>query len=299
MDVSILEDRISLKGEESISLEIPVPADAGLGYEARLNIYDPETLELMATTAHFGMQTETSASTQRVLRTAYAAAPASAQDGDAYVTVDGESASVVKEGTWGLWNDSGAYEGTETFVGDSYDCKIDGSQAGADVYLDGELVDHINSNSSANGGKNGYFEVWRSGALDYDTHTIQLVPTGKFSVDYFSYLTENPWDKVDGEDEAVVKEGTWALWESGDAYNGTETYVGDNYDWQGTSLSYTFNGIQVCVGAKVDGSQVGANHHQHQRSRSIPAGLQARVGLPRPHGRRAHHPPGTDREIRL
>ena len=277
VDVSILEDRISQKGNESITLEIPVTADAGLGYEARLNIYDPETLELMATTAHFGMQTETSASTQRVLRAAYAAAPASAQDGDAYVTVDGESASVVKEGAWGLWNDSGAYEGTETFVGDSYDWegaslsltftgtqvivggKIDGSQAGADVYLDGELVDHINSNSSANGGKNGYFEVWRSGALDYDTHTIQLVPTGKFSVDYFSYLTENPWDKVDGEDEAVVKEGTWALWESGDAYNGTETYVGDNYDWQGTSLSYTFNGIQVCVGAKVDGSQVGAN----------------------------------------
>ena len=63
VDVSILEDRISLKGEESISLEIPVTADAGLGYEARLNIYDPETLELMATTAHFGMQTETSAST--------------------------------------------------------------------------------------------------------------------------------------------------------------------------------------------------------------------------------------------
>ena len=52
VDVSILEDRISQKGNESITLEIPVPADAGLGYEARLNIYDPETLELMATTAH-------------------------------------------------------------------------------------------------------------------------------------------------------------------------------------------------------------------------------------------------------
>ncbi len=38
VDVSILEDRISLKGEESISLEIPVPADAGLGYEARLHL---------------------------------------------------------------------------------------------------------------------------------------------------------------------------------------------------------------------------------------------------------------------
>ena len=85
------------------------------------------------------------------------------------------------------------FTGTQVIVGG----KIDGSQAGADVYLDGELVDHINSNSSANGGKNGYYEVWRSGAWDYDTHTIQLVPTGKFSVDYFSYLTENPWDKVD------------------------------------------------------------------------------------------------------
>ena len=100
------------------------------------------------------------------------------------MTVDGESASVVKEGAWGLWNDSGAYEGTETFVGDSYDWegaslsltftgtqvivggKIDGSQKGADVYLDGELVDHINSNSSANDGKNGYYEVWRSEALE-------------------------------------------------------------------------------------------------------------------------------------
>lgn len=122
VDVSMVEGRIFQKSSESITLEIPVPADAGLGYEARLNIYDPETLELMATTAHFGMQTETSASTQRVLRAGYAGRPCiPAQDGDAYVTVDGESESVVKEGTWGLWNDSGAYEGTETFVGDSYD----------------------------------------------------------------------------------------------------------------------------------------------------------------------------------
>ena len=147
------------------------------------------------------------------------------------------------------------FNGVQVVVGG----KIDGSQVGADVYLDGEKIDHINSNSSSQGGKNGYYEVWRSNLLDEGEHTIRLVPTGKFSVDYFGYVAESPWMKVDGEDSAVEKEGTWALWESSDAYNGTETYVGDDdYDWRDTSLSYTFNGIQVCVGAKMDGSQEGA-----------------------------------------
>ena len=274
LDLSISEDRIARKGEQTASAQVSVPADVQMGYEARLNIYDPDTLVLLAETVHVGTASETPNSARTAFQTQRSNL---AENSDLLIKVDGEDASVVKEGTWGMWPDSAAYQSTETFVGDSYDWegtsisltfngvqvvvggKIDGSQVGADVYLDGEKIDHVNSNSAAQGGKNGYYEVWRSNLLDEGEHTIRLVPTGKFSVDYFGYVAESPWMKVDGEDSAVEKEGTWALWESSDAYNGTETYVGDDdYDWRNTSLSYTFNGIQVCVGAKMDGSQEGA-----------------------------------------
>ena len=268
------ENRLSKKADGLLTLKLSVPADAADGYEARLNLYDANTLELLAETVHFGMQNEEESLVVSV--SAKRAALAAAEEESAWGKVDGEDDAVVKEGSWGNWPGSGSYMNTETYVGDSYPWqnasisytftgsqvavggKIDGSQVGADVYLDGELVDHINSSTSAQGGKNGYYEVWRSELLPYGTHTIKLVPTGKFSVDYFSYLTESPWSKIDGEDGGVEKTGTWGLWKDSKAYAGTETFVGDSYPWQDASISYTFTGIQVCVGAKVDGSQVGA-----------------------------------------
>lgn len=273
IDLVTKEDRLSRKDAAGITLDIPVPADAEVGYEARLNVYDPDTLALLAETVHFGMDTNTDEPTPSASR--FSAIARAAKDSGEWSKVDGEDASVTKEGEWGLWKDSNAYEGTESFVEkDSWQNtslsftfsgvqavvggKIDGSQVGADVYLDGSKVGHIDSNSSANDGKNGYYEVWRSDVLPLGEHTVKLVPTGKFSVDYFGYLAESPWAKVDGEDASVSKAGTWGMWAGSDAYMQTETFVGDSYDWKDTSLSLTFTGIQATVVAKVDGSQVGA-----------------------------------------
>lgn len=269
VDLTVQEGRTARKGTQAFTIKLSVPTDAQAGYEARLNVYDPNTLMLLANTVHFGMKTQDAQPVRM------AASFARVADGDSLVKVDGEDASVARKGGWGLWKDNSAYLGTETFVEKNnwqdssigltftgmqviVGGKIDGSQVGADVYLDGEKIGHINSNSSANDGKNGYYEVWRSGVLTYEEHTLELIPTGKFSVDYFSYLTESPWVDVDGEDEAAVKEGTWGLWKDGKAYMGTETFVGDSYAWQNTAISLTFTGIQAAVGAKVDGSQVGA-----------------------------------------
>lgn len=68
---------------------------------------------------------------------------------------------------------------------------------------------------------------------------------------------EIQWSKIDGEDSAVEKTGVWILWESQDAYQGTETC---SEDASGASyLSYTFEGSYVRIGAKKDSSQVGAD----------------------------------------
>lgn len=68
------------------------------------------------------------------------------------------------------------------------------------------------------------------------------------------------WVFVDGEDSRINKTGNWSLWNAGSdsgAYMGTETYVEAN-NWQNSSLSYTFTGNKVRIGAKYDQSQVGA-----------------------------------------
>lgn len=116
-----------------------------------------------------------------------------------WTKVDGEDAAMVKTGTWTIWNSENAYEGTETCNSDasgnssiSYTftgnyarvgVKIDGSQVGADVYIDGQKVGHIDAKAADNT-INIYQQAWSSEKLENGEHTIKLVPTGKFGLDY-------------------------------------------------------------------------------------------------------------------
>ena len=116
-----------------------------------------------------------------------------------WTKVDGEDSAMVKVGTWTIWKSENAYQGTETCNNDasgnssiSYTfngnyarvgVKIDGSQVGADVYIDDQKVGHIDSKAADNT-INNYQQAWSSERLEDGQHTIRLVPTGKFGLDY-------------------------------------------------------------------------------------------------------------------
>lgn len=116
-----------------------------------------------------------------------------------WTKVDGEDSAMVKVGTWTIWKSDSAYQGTETCNNDasgnssiSYTfngnyarvgVKIDGSQVGADVYIDDQKVGHIDAKAADNT-INSYQQAWSSDRLEDGQHTIKLVPTGKFGLDY-------------------------------------------------------------------------------------------------------------------
>ena len=116
-----------------------------------------------------------------------------------WTKVDGEDSAMVKVGTWTIWKSDNAYQGTETCNNDasgnssiSYTfngnyarvgVKIDGSQVGADVYIDDQKVGHIDTKAADNS-INSYQQAWSSERLEDGQHTIKLVPTGKFGLDY-------------------------------------------------------------------------------------------------------------------
>lgn len=116
-----------------------------------------------------------------------------------WTKVDGEDSAMVKVGTWTIWKSDNAYQGTETCNNDasgkssiSYTfngnyarvgVKIDGSQVGADVYIDDQKVGHIDTKAADNS-INSYQQAWSSERLEDGQHTIRLVPTGKFGLDY-------------------------------------------------------------------------------------------------------------------
>lgn len=113
--------------------------------------------------------------------------------------VDGEDSSVEKTGTWTLWESQAAYQGTETCCEDasgasyltyvfegSYvriGAKIDSSQVGADVYIDGRLAGHMDTDTQDTS-VNVYQQVFSSEELDEGSHTLKIVPAGKFGLDY-------------------------------------------------------------------------------------------------------------------
>lgn len=176
---------------KELSLTLPMPSDLK-GYEGRLSVWDKDTMEIVANTIMIcpdpdklesGVKTET-----------------------AWTKIDGEDSRLDKAGDWQLWPSSNAYNGSETFIGDKDNpikegdyialtfsgnyikigAKADGGQQGADVFIDGKPAGHINNKESTN----VYKEVYASGYLEDGEHTVKLVPTGKFGLDYFEYGVE-------------------------------------------------------------------------------------------------------------
>lgn len=191
------------KSTKDFALMLNMPSDLR-GYECRLSVWDQNTLELLSNTIiiypdpdklESGTKTET-----------------------AWTKIDGEDSSLEKVGDWQLWPSPDAYKGSETFLGDKGNpvkegdyialtfngnyvkigAKTDGGQQGADVYIDGEPAGHINNTGNAN----VYKEVYASGYLEDGEHTVKLVPTGKFGLDYFEYGVETV---TGGSDEPLTE----------------------------------------------------------------------------------------------
>lgn len=119
--------------------------------------------------------------------------------------IDGEA--MTKVGKWALYKTSAAYNSSETYIGDSSHpitddtqisysftgskvrviAKVDSSQVGANVYIDNQLVQFMNTKATDKT-YNSYDILWTSDDLSLGLHTIKLVPTGKFGIDYIEFV---------------------------------------------------------------------------------------------------------------
>lgn len=180
----------------NLSLEM---AEALKGYHGEILLWDDETLEpLSKATLLYPDENYLDAVKKEIV----------------WTKVDGEDSAMVKKGTWTIWNSDKAYQGTETCNNDasgnssiSYTfngnyvqvgVKIDGSQVGADVYIDDQKVGHIDARAADNT-INNYQKAWSSEKLSDGQHTIKLVPTGKFGLDYIETGIEKESQNTDGQ----------------------------------------------------------------------------------------------------
>lgn len=180
----------------NLSLEM---AETLKGYHGEILLWDDETLEpLSKATLLYPDENYLDAVKKEIV----------------WTKVDGEDSAMVKKGTWTIWNSDKAYQGTETCNNDasgnssiSYTfngnyvqvgVKIDGSQVGADVYIDDQKVGHIDARAADNT-INNYQKAWSSEKLSDGQHTIKLVPTGKFGLDYIETGIEKESQNTDGQ----------------------------------------------------------------------------------------------------
>ena len=180
----------------NLSLEMP---ETLKGYHGEILLWDDETLEpLSKATLLYPDENYLDAVKKEIV----------------WTKVDGEDSAMVKKGTWTIWNSDKAYQGTETCNNDasgnssiSYTfngnyvqvgVKIDGSQVGADVYIDDQKVGHIDARAADNT-INNYQKAWSSEKLSDGQHTIKLVPTGKFGLDYIETGIEKESQNTDGQ----------------------------------------------------------------------------------------------------
>ena len=137
---------------------------------------------------------------------------------DSVVTIDGKDTRIEKVGTWKYWDSNQAYNNNETYIDSGFTgsymsldfkgyrvivaAKKDGSQKGAKIYIDGQLVSEVDTYQA----DDVYTEVYDSGLLTPGDHTIRIEPTGKFGLDYIRYYEGEPEDvpepgKPDDPDE--------------------------------------------------------------------------------------------------
>lgn len=101
-------------------------------------------------------------------------------------------------------------------------------------------------------GYEGKLFVWDERDMERITKTVWTGVDPAFETGTSEETVQ--WNtKIDGEDTALVKTGTWKLWKASDAYEGSETYT----ETAGSTLAWEFEGNYVRIGAKVDGSQAG------------------------------------------
>lgn len=264
------------KGEkQDAQISVKIPEELQEGSSLRLFVWNPTTLQLLSETIYTTTMNGTEADKYPAEETEPITLPEK--------TTEVYGREMEQTGEWGFWTPaSGSRAGYETFVETnnwqntalSYTftgkqvtvyAKKDGSQKGAEVWIDGELKETVTT--TATDGRNSYEVVYISQLMDNAEHTIRLVPVGKFGFDALSILSNDTVaqtpadpDLLDGQaefvgkDEALIKNGTWNYWNTSKLECGYETYT----NTAGDSLRLSFTGTGVSLVAKVDGSKTGA-----------------------------------------
>lgn len=210
LDMEMTKDYLD-KGEKAgVFLKMELPNHIQ-GYRMHVNVWKTDTLELIAKTTYVSNQADRSDAEEE-------------EETFEWIKTDGEQ--MEKVGNWKMWPSADAYEGTETYTGDtdtplvegasiSYTftgskvrvgAKVDQSQVGAEVYIDGEKAGEIDNHSEEV--VNEYRQVFESRELSEGEHTIKLVPTGKFGIDYIEYgvKKETEGSKPDDDKKNLKKE---------------------------------------------------------------------------------------------
>ena len=128
-------------------------------------------------------------------------AMAARASGGEKIMVYGKDAALEKVGNWEYWESDMAADGYETYVDTNatsasvsldftgtkvyVSAKFDGSQKGADIYIDGKLAKTVDTYISS--GNDQYKIAFTSNTLVYGEHNITIKPTGKFGFDYIMY----------------------------------------------------------------------------------------------------------------
>lgn len=187
---------VNLEREKAKSAELSLKLPSEItGYQARLFVWEEKDLEPVSVCAPVEADPQYLAGED--------------ENDILWTKTDGEDERVEKTGSWTLWESGDAFKGTETCSQDSsgescltytftgnyvrIGAKIDGSQVGADVYIDGEKAGHMDTRA-ADQTTNVYSQVFSSEKYESGLHTVKIIPTGKFGLDYIETgsMTETP-----------------------------------------------------------------------------------------------------------
>ena len=209
-DVEMTDDYLDQGDETAVYLEMEMPTSIK-GYSLHVNVWKKDTLEMIAKTVLCSSQGDASECGDPSVKWSW-------------TKVDGED--MEKVGNWKMWPSDAAYNGTETYTGDndtpltenvsiSYTfkgekvrigAKVDQSQKGAEVYIDGEKAGIIDNSSVEV--VNEYRQVFESQILTDEEHVLTLIPIGKFGVDYIEYGQK----AEDGSAEDTAKDELKEQW---------------------------------------------------------------------------------------
>ncbi len=214
IDSKMMSASLSGNTKTDMELNINVPADIADGSYAVFTVWDRNTLLPVTETIAIAKTGEQALYKKSVFERLSKALVT--EENNQVIDIYGKDERLIKTGNWKYWDSPDAASSYEIYVDSDTEnsslsldfignrivvsAKKDGSKAGADIYIDGEFVQKVDTYAK----DDVYTEVFDSGILIHGEHNIEIKPTGTFGIDYLRYYTGQPED-YGGLNEAVER----------------------------------------------------------------------------------------------